>query len=187
MSGRFVVLSSIALLAAGGAIAAPGSTGDVPSPNNPGIPQERRILEDVSGSQVVPGREAPASLQVDGRVSTASGAPLGDVLVKVFSNGVVTATARTEPDGAFSVRANPPAGGNNTTVLWFESPDPDRYLDTEAVLAEGTVARDQKLFPECVQRIEIMGNNARLEVTMRTLDERRKALEESRCLERGSR
>lgn len=188
MSGRSLLLSAILLVAAAAsAPAGPGGAGDVPTPVNPGIPQERRVLEDVTGSPITPGREAPAGIQVDGRVVTGSGAPLAGVLVKVFSNGVVTATERTDSDGSFAVRANPAVGGNNTTVLWFESPDPERYLDSQAVLHEGTVARELGLFPPCVQKTEIAGSNAQIEVTMMTLDERKAALEQSRCLERGSR
>lgn len=151
-----------------------------------GIPQERRLEQDISGSDAIPGRIEAAGVQIEGKVLSGSGDPIGDVLVKLFSNGVVTNSARTKGDGTFRIEGNPPMGGTNTTVLWFQSPEPDRLLDVQAVLSEGTVAREHKLFPECVQEVTVLGGGARVEVRLMTSDELQAAVEASGCLEKDS-
>jgi hypothetical protein len=162
--------------------AAPGDAGD--SGPNPGIPQERRLETDVFGSIATPNRAVPQGVQIDGRVVSRAGRPLGNVLVKLFSNGVVRGSARTAADGAFALEANPAAGTGDTTVLWFESPSED-LLHTHAVLHESNVARDRGLFPACVQRIVIAGSIASVEVVLMTEAERMADLKQSGCLERG--
>jgi hypothetical protein len=165
--------------AAGGGGTGAGGGGTV----NPGIPQERRIEEDVSGSQTIPERALPPGIQIEGTVRDSAGRPLEGVLVKLFANGLVRATAETVNNGTFSVESNPQIGGNNTSVIWFQSPT-DSLLDAHAVLSAGDVAREKKLFPPCVQRVELMGNSARVDVTLMSLAERAKDLDRSGCLER---
>ena len=72
----------------------------------------------------------------------------------------------------------------DTSVIWFQSPDPRRLLDSHVVLYAGDVARDRKLFPECVQRVNFVGSTASVQVTMLSEEERFAALEKSGCLDR---
>jgi len=182
MNGHIVV----ALLLAGtfGTAAAKDASGGATP--NPGIPQERRVQQDIGGSTLIPSRDVPAGFQIDGTVADGSGAALSGVVVKLFNNGVVKASAQTAADGSFQIEANPAIGGNNTSVLWFQSPEPERLLDAEAVLSEGSAARENRLFPRCVQRVEILGNQATVAVRLMTLDEAKAAVGRSKCLEARS-
>jgi len=160
--------------------AAPGETADTP---NPGTPQERRLDSDVMGSTSTPNRAVPQGVQIEGRVLTRGGSPIGGVVVKLFSNGVVSASAKSAADGAFRLEANPASGGDDTTVLWFESPSDD-LLDAHAVLHESRQAKERKLFPDCVQRVTVAGSTAQVEVVLMTEAERLDDLKKSGCLDR---
>jgi hypothetical protein len=116
-------------------------------------------------------------------VSDVAGNALAGIVVKMFTNGVLKANAKTDVDGSFEIEANPMSGGNNTTDLWFQSPDPDQFLDTNVVLASGKVARERNLFPECTQKVDLLGNFVEVEVKMMTQEERKNALVETKCLE----
>jgi hypothetical protein len=182
-------LSTLILLALAGTFAtaaAKDGTGSGSSTPNPGMPQERRIGQDVSGSVLNPTRDAAPAFQIDGTVEDGGGGPLGGVVVKLFNNGVVAASAKTAADGSFRIEANPLLGGNNSSVLWFQSPDPERLLDVQAVLSEGQTARETGLFPRCVQRVEILGSHATVAVRLMTPDEKKAVVEQSKCLEAGS-
>lgn len=183
MSARWMVLAAMAVTF-GTAWAAGGSGGGTTP--NPGITEERRVQQDIGGSTLNPTREAEPGFQIDGTVTDGSGSPLGAVLVKMFSNGMLRASAQTAVDGSFRIEANPLIGGENSTVLWFQSPDPERLLDAQAILSEGKVAREKKLFPPCAQRVDVLGNHATVAVRLMTQDEMKAAVEQSKCLEGGS-
>lgn len=179
-----LVARTFLLLALGAAVAR-AAPGDVATPPpSPGPLEDRRIGEDVLGSTSNPVRAVPQALWIDGTVVDAQGTPLEGVLVKLFANGIVRGTARSANDGTFSLEGDPPVGGNNSSVIWFQSPAPDRLLDSHVVLYAGDVARAKKLFPECVQRVTIAGNTATVEVTLLSEAERFAALEDSGCLDR---
>lgn len=180
MNARILIPLLLAV-ACGSAAAKEGSGGGSATPN-PGIAQERRVEQDIGADAINPMQEAPAGLQIDGTVTDGSGSPLANVVVKLFSNGVVTASAQTAADGTFRIEANPPIGGNNTSVIWFQSPDPDRLLDTQAVLSEGATAKERHLFPPCVQHVQILGNQATVSVRLMTPDELKAAIQKSGCL-----
>jgi hypothetical protein len=179
------ILIALALTATAGTAWGKEGGGGSSTPS-PGIPQERRIQQEIGGSTLNPTRDAPAGFQIDGTVADGSGSAMGGVLVKLFNNGVVAASAQTAADGSFRIEANPLLGGNNTSVLWIQSPDPERLLDAQAVLSEGSAARQAKLFPRCVQRVDVVGNQATVAVRLMTPDEAKASVEQSKCLEGGS-
>lgn len=185
MSTRFLIaLALVGTVGAAGAKEGGGSGGG--STPDPGMPQERRIQDDIGGSTLNPTRDAEPAFQIDGAVADGSGRPLADVIVKLFNNGLVSASAQTATDGSFRIQADPALGGNNSSVLWFQSPDPERLLDAQAVLSEGSAAREAGLFPRCVPRVNIVGSQATVAVRLMTEDEAKAAVEQSKCLESGS-
>jgi len=183
MNARILIALALAGTC-GTALAKDGGGGS--STPNPGMPQERRVQQDIGGTTINPSRDAPPGFQIDGSVKDGSGVPMGNVLVKLFNNGVVAASAQTAADGSFRIEANPAVGGENTSVLWVQSPDPARLLDAEAVLSEGSTARASGLFPRCVQRVSVVGSQASVAVTLMTLDELKAAVQQSKCLESDS-
>jgi hypothetical protein len=126
-------------------------------------------------------RDAAPAMVVGGNVVSRSGQPIGGVVVKMFANGVILNSTTTNPEGSFEIEGNPSVGGNNTTVLWFESPGSDR-VSSSVILSLGDIAREQRLFPGCTPRLDFLGSTARVEVTMLTVDERNAAIRESGCL-----
>jgi hypothetical protein len=164
-----------------------GGTSGGGVPTDPGaniMVQEKRISEDTQIDHTGM-RDPTAAFQISGRVYNGSGEPMAGILVKMFTNGTIAAHAKTDVDGAFSIEANPMTGGNNTTDLWFESPDPEAILDSNVVLATGKVARERGLIPSCTQKVDILGSFAEVEVIMMTPDQRKESLEQSQCLEQG--
>lgn len=146
------------------------------------IPDPRR-LQDSSGD-VAPAQRGPLpTVQLEGRVVDSGGAPLGGIVVKVFANGVMASSAKTDPDGTFLIASYPMREPKGSAVIWFQCPDPDRYLDASVVLWAGKVAQEQRLFPDCTEFLRTVGGNATIEVTMRSVDERKMALIESQCFE----
>jgi hypothetical protein len=183
MNARLLIALALAGTC-GTALAKDGGGGS--STPNPGMPQERRIQRDITTDPINPTREAQPSFLINGMVKDGSGNAMGNVLVKLFSNGIVAASAQTAADGSFRIEANPAVGGRNTSVIWVQSPDPERLLDAEALLSEGSAAREAGLFPRCVQRVDVLGNQATVAVTLMTLEELKAAVQESKCLESGS-
>jgi hypothetical protein len=179
---QFAGVLLLVAFAAASSQAAPGDVGTPPP--TPGPIQERRIGEDILGSTTNPTRAVPQSVWIEGTVVDAKGAPIEGVVIKLFANGLVRGTAQSANDGKFSLEGNPPVGGNNSSVIWFQSPAPDRLLDSHVVLYAGDVARERRLFADCVQRVTIAGNTAEVEVTLLSEAERFAALEASGCLGR---
>jgi hypothetical protein len=155
-----------------------GGGGGDPMPVAP----NQRSLESVDGSPDSPFRDVPPSFHVEGVVRSAAGVPLAGVTVKMFSNGVVAGSTTTETDGSFEIEGTPELKESTNTTIWFQSLDPERYLDASAVLSVGSVARQRNLVPTCVPRIQITGTSARVEVTMMSAEEWQKELEQSGCL-----
>lgn len=185
---RFLVSVALAglVLAPGSLPAAPagGTTGSSGFATPPSMGSQKQRIERSTQESLTGQRDPDAAFQIGGRVYDGNGVPLSGVLVKMFTNGTLAAHARTDVDGAFSIAANPMSGGNNTTDLWFESPDPAKYLDSNVLLACGEVAREKNLFPRCTQKVEILGSFAEVEVTMMTPDERKESLAQTECLEK---
>ena len=175
-----VLVLPSAALAAGTGGGASGGGGGAPPPSIG--TQEQRIMESTTQESFSGQRGDEAAFEISGRVFDGSGLPMSGILVKMFTNGTLSAHAKTDVDGAFSITANPMIGGNNTTDLWFESPDPEKILDSNVVLAAGEVAQEKNLIPRCTQKVELLGNYAEVEVTMMTPDERKISLEQSGCL-----
>lgn len=182
---RSILLAGAIWAMAAPAHAASGGAGGGTAPVNPGIPQERRVNDDVRGSTLSPTREVPAGLQIEGTVVDGQGAPVGGVLVKLFSNGLLHEAARTESDGTFTLAANPSVGDNRTTVLWFQSPRPGDLLDVQALLSASAASRQMALFPECIQRLNVVGHGARIAVKLLTPAERQLEVSRSGCLGAG--
>ncbi len=180
---RILVLAGALGLVSVAAFAAPpgggSSTGGGPS----GVPESRRLQRDVSGDPTVAQRGLPPGIVFSGRVADAAGAPLAAVVLKLFVNGAPSASATTDGDGSFSLDANPMADGSDTTVLWFESPDPERLLDVAVVVHAGSMAQERGLFSPCAARVEMIGGSAKVEVTMMTPEERRESVIAAGCLD----
>lgn len=169
-----------ALLAPSAAFAAGGASGG----SAPTIPTEpRRIREDVTADTTVPQRGLPASVRIEGQVHTVSNEPLANLRVRLFSNGVSLETVTTDMDGSFQLSANPMVGENNTSDLWIETPDPEKYVDVNVLLSAGRVAREQRLYSACTPQVNVTANGAAIDVTMFSIDEEKQALAESKCLE----
>jgi hypothetical protein len=175
--GALTVLPGTApVRAAGGG---PGSGGgDVGGPV-----MDPRRNQDVSGDVTVAQRSPTAAVQLEGRAVDAGGKPLGGIVVKVFANGVLVASTKTEGDGTFLLDAHPMREPKGSAVIWFQSPDPERYVDASVVLWASKAAEAGRLFPECTQLLKTVGGTGKIEVTMRSVDERKLAVIESRCLE----
>ena len=121
-------------------------------------------------------------LAIQGKVVDGGGAPLGGVRVKLFAAGILAGHARTASDGTFTLEGNPMRGERITTDIWFESPDPAKYVDVNVVLT----AAQNGLFPDCTPRITPRDGSAVIEVTMRSAEQLREELKRSDCLEGGA-
>lgn len=179
---RFLGIALGLMLAASWARAAPG--GDSP-PAGGGDTTPRRIQADVSGDLATPQRGQMPAVDVEGRVVDASGRPLGGVLVKAFADGLISGSATSDTDGSFRLAATlVETSGKGSAVLWFDSPR-DEHLDALVVLWTGDAAKAAGVFPPCTQILPVHGGRTigKVEVTMRTADERRKAVAASECLE----
>jgi hypothetical protein len=129
------------------------------------------------------GRQAALpGLDLEGKVVDAAGAPVGGVRVKMFASGIIAGSTRTASDGTFRLEANPMRGERITTDLWFESPDPDQYIDVNVVLS----AARNGLFPPCTTRITTRPEGSVIEVTMLSADQMQEQLKRTECLEGGT-
>ena len=172
-----LLLGSYPALAAGGGSTSSGSpTGGSPT-------ADPRPHDDISGSPIVAQRGASVNVQLEGRVVDAAGNPLPGIVVKTFANGVLAGSSKTQGDGTFTLAAHPMREAKGSAVVWFQTPDAQRYLDTFVVLWAGKTAQDRHLFPECTPILKSIGNAANLEVTMRSVAERREAVIASKCFE----
>lgn len=164
--------------------AAPRPSGGSGGGGGDGVPiiTNQRTFENVDGSVNSPLRDVPPTFHIEGVVRSLEGVPISGVTVKMFSSGLVAGSARTESDGSFKIEGNPVLKESTNTTLWFQSQDPERYLDTSAVLSLGKVARERGLVPACIPRIKVLGASAQVEVTMMSADEWQKELEKSGCL-----
>ncbi|MFN8176484.1 MAG: carboxypeptidase-like regulatory domain-containing protein [bacterium] len=169
-----------AVLAGPGGTSPPGSSGGGARP-----PVEpRRLGEDVSGNTPNAQRTPGAAVDLEGRVTSANGSPLAGIVVKAFANGLLLGAVETEADGEFTLSARPMHEKKGSAVVWFESPDPGRYLDACVVLWADPTAEQQKLFPECEPHLN-RASVGKLAVTMLSADEQQAAVIASRCLEGG--
>ena len=189
-AGLLAVLAIWCLLSApgagfsgGAAQAAPGDSGGGSSAPLPSEP--RRVRHD-SALDAVGQRMLPASVRIQGTVRDPSGAPMADVRVRLFWNGASLEAVRTDVDGTFAMSENPPSGENHTVDLWFESPDLERYVDVNVVLAAGRSARENGIFSSCTPQVSVSGRGATVDVTMLSLDENKKLVQESGCLKSES-
>lgn len=166
---------------------APAAPGDAPpgggSSGGSGVPELRRIERGAPGQTVSPERLPGDSIRLEGRVVDGSGSPVAKVAVKLFADGALVGSTTTSPDGLFVLAANPMQSGKGSAVMWFQSPDPEIYLDASVVLWAADSARQHGLFPPCTQFVQSTQGIATVEVTMRSLDERKTAVVASKCLE----
>jgi len=172
-----------ALVFPGSVRAAGGSSGAGGATPPPSSTENRRVQNDTTQEPIMAQRVLPASVQLEGHVHTLANEPLAGLRVRLFSNGVALETVTTDADGAFLITANPPAGENNTSDLWIESPDPEKYIDVNVLLAAGRVAREQRLYSACTPEVKVTASGAAVEVTMFSIDEKKNALVQSKCLE----
>ena len=168
-----------AVLAGPGGSSSPGSGGGARPPVEP-----RRLGEDVSGNTPSAQRTPGAAVDLEGRVTSANGSPLAGIVVKAFANGLLLGAVETDADGAFTLSARPMHEKKGSAIVWFQSPDPGRYLDTSVVLWADPTAQAQKLFPEC-QHYLSRASVGKLAVTMLSADEQQAAVIASKCLEGG--
>jgi hypothetical protein len=142
-----------------------------------------RIVGRTTGD-AVRGQQLPG-LDFEGTVVNGEGVPIGSVRVKMFSNGRVVAHTTTDADGTFLLQGNPMRDENHTTDLWFESPNPKRYIDVNVLVSAAKGAVEKGLFPPCTPRVTLHNNTAVIEVTMMSAEERQNDLVTSQCLEGG--
>jgi hypothetical protein len=122
-----------------------------------------------------------AAFRVGGKVVDRGGVPLDGVVVKMFANGMLVRSTETDRDGTFEIESDPQSGANDTTTLWFESPD-KALLPTSAILALGSVAAERHLFSPCTPRIRFLGDIARVDVTLLTPAQRNEELDRLDCV-----
>jgi hypothetical protein len=184
MSLRAAIALAAALLPAPAVplLAAPGGGGGSPGGGDGGATL-RDSGSNVSGDVPAAQRAASAAVQVDGRVVDGAGRPLGGIAVKVFADGVLTGSATTAADGFFALVTNPMESGKGSAVVWFQSPDPEAYVDSWIVLWVSDSAKQSGLFPPCTERVAGSRGTREVEITLRSADERRKVVVESKCLE----
>ncbi|MBZ0266891.1 carboxypeptidase-like regulatory domain-containing protein [bacterium] len=171
-----VALPGLTAAASGGS--GGGAVGNVGTPGEP-----RRVQNDASSVLSAALRVLPESVRIEGKVHDKAGAPLEGIRVRLFWNGMSLEAVRTDVDGSFLLSQNPPAGDDDTTDLWIESPDPDRYVDVNVILLAGKSARDNNIFSACTAKVDITGTGAMVDVTMLSPDERKEMVQQSRCLE----
>ena len=159
----------------------PAGGGGGSSSAPPPIAENRRIQRDVGGDQLLGRRGDRPAVAIAGKVVNGSGTPLRNVVVKLFSAGILVSSAKTTPDGTFTIEGNPMEDVNATTILWVESPNPETLLDGSIVLQAGQVATERGLFSPCCEVVKTMGGAAGVEVTLLTQEERRKAIAKREC------
>ena len=145
--------------------------------------QNERAIRDVGADMNRSVLEGAANYDISGLVTDEAGNPLGSIPVKLFVNGRLSSSALTAADGSFNVTTHEMEGAHTTTMLWFQSPDPEAMLDATAVLTRGTVVKEKGLVPPCTPELSFVGNTASIEVVMRNLDQTQAMFEESGCLE----
>jgi hypothetical protein len=190
LTGRVFPLTALLVAASGlgPALARPAAVAEAPGAGGGGgsgapAMQERRIERDVGGDQLLGRRGNRPAVAITGRVLDGSGSPMRGIVIKLFSAGILVSSARSEPDGSFAIEGNPMIEDNVTTTLWAQSPDPNKYLDTDVYLHTGRVITEQKLLSPCHETVPLMGGAADVEIVLMTPDERRKAMSERDCLE----
>lgn len=182
-SGTLAALSGL-VLAANAAAGPPTTTPPGTTGGGSRAPIEtHRSREDVGGETTIGERSPEATIDLEGRVTNSAGAPLGAVLVKAFANGLLMGSVRTDADGTFSLSAHPMHAKKGSAVVWFESPDVTKYLDTSLVLWEDKGAAELRMFPACTQTVHGESNYGKLDVTLRSMDELQSAVIASKCLE----
>ena len=158
--------------------AAPGDT-----PSRPGG-EEVPTLRDrsnPSGDMITPQRQGDHSVALQGTVVNSAGKPLADVAVKLFVDGVTVTAATTAGDGTFRLDANPMRRPTGSAVVWFQSPDVAKYVDTSVALWESAAAKEHDLFSACTRSLEGSAAGG-LDVTLRSVDELQAVVVSSKCL-----
>jgi hypothetical protein len=95
---------------------------------------------------------------------------------------VSTQGAVTGPDGTFRIDSNVMLGPDVTADLWVQSPDLDKYLDTNVILVAGKAAEELGLIPDCTERATLFGNSMDLQIRMLSPREQKQAVEDAGCL-----
>ena len=147
-------LRSLARIASAGTIfvvlaipaaAAPptGSGSNLPPPpldNRAGSPPEMKSL----------GISRPISV-FEGTVLDINDRPVPNVLVQLFDDGELLASAITDGSGIYDLRAVYDLNDDTTSLLWFVTPD-RAFMPKELVLRESRASIENHLISRCVPR-----------------------------------
>jgi hypothetical protein len=131
-------------LAAPSAAAPPagsGTTGPTPPlDNRAGSPPELQSL----------GISRPISV-FEGTVLDINERPVPNVVVQLFDDGELLASAITDGSGVYDLRAIYNLNDDTTSLLWFVSRD-RAFMPKELVLRESRAARENHLISRCIPR-----------------------------------
>ena len=158
--------------------AAPGDTPTRPGGDEPPTLRDR---SNPAGETIVGQRQLQGSVGLEGKVVDSAGKAIEGVQIKVFADGMTVTATTSAADGTFRLDANPMQRPNGSAVVWFQAPDPAKYVDTELVLWESAAAKEHHLFSACTRSLE-GGAAGTLEVTLRSADEQQAAVVASKCL-----
>jgi len=143
---RIVSAGALFLTLAVPATAAPptgsGSSLDPTPPldNRSGSPPEFQSL----------GISRPISV-FEGTVLDINDRPVPNVIVQLFDDGELLATATTDGSGIYDLRAVYNMNDDTTSLLWFVTPD-RAFMPKELVLRESKASLENHLISRCVPR-----------------------------------
>lgn len=139
--------------------------------------QEQEMLD---AAEAQTGTSAPFPRQfIIGQVTDLAGEGMGGTGVKLFADGELVGSRRTNSSGEFELDLPLNIEADETVVLWFV-PGTDRYLMRAVVLKKSRVAAQNGLFGRCATEVE-MEAQMRVDALLLTEEQTVEALKTKGC------
>jgi len=130
-------------------LAAMGIALAVPPTGSPRPPEEKKPSEPPQFIRTIQGETS-----ISGVVQDQNKKPLKDVMVKLFVEGVVAASAQTDGAGAYNLKYPIDIGKDKTVMLWYVAPG-TQWVSKAVVLHESKAALASNLISPCIPRVQV--------------------------------
>jgi len=139
-----VTFLSIALIVAAAvtSLAVPPTEEQIP-------PQEKKRLEPPQFVRTIQGE-----VSISGRVEDQNRDPLKDVAVKLFIDGILVGSTKTDGVGAYSMKHAIDVGKDKTVMLWYVAPG-TQWVSKAVVLHESRASIASHVISPCVPRVQV--------------------------------
>jgi|GEM_PF-2220230 len=112
-------------------------------------PEEKKRPEPPQFVRVIRGE-----ISISGRVEDQNRDPLKDVAVKLFIDGVVVSSTKTDGVGAYSMKHAIDVGKDKTVMLWYVAPG-TQWVSKAVVLHESKASIASGLISPCIPRVQV--------------------------------